>query len=68
MSQCRALFYPRTNSAKKIGYYCVLPEGHWGGHKTDHGEHFAEHEATYLNRPETLPNPPPTDCTSEPKT
>ncbi len=45
--QCDALLYPYRS---KVGYYCVLPDGHWGGHKTDSGIRFSEEEATYLGK------------------
>ncbi len=45
--QCSALFYPRGS---KCGYYCILPDGHWGGHKTVQGDRFSEDEATYLGK------------------
>lgn len=45
MSQCSALYYARGS---KCGEYCVLPEGHWGGHVTDRKFRFSEDEATYL--------------------
>jgi hypothetical protein len=48
MSQCNALLYTRGD---KLGYYCVLDDGHRGNHETDGGTRFTEAQATRIQEP-----------------